>query len=286
MMDPKETPRGMTSAARIRAFENGITREKFDSIATEEPLEIRLGFGERTASVAVTMRTPGADFELAAGFLLSEGIIANVDDVLSISYCIDKAVAAEQRYNIVNVALRSAPPDPERLERHFIMASSCGVCGKAHLDALRARGVAPLPDTWHIAPEVILGLPSPLLERQKIFKATGGLHAAAFFSRDGTLQSVREDVGRHNALDKAVGWAVLERHFPLRDTIALVSGRSSFELVQKAAVARIPVLCSVSAPSSLAVDLANELNMTLVGFLRTGRFNIYAGAHRIVTGAL
>lgn len=281
MMNPEQEPRGTTSAAHLTAFENGARREKFDRVATEEPLEIRLTFLDRTLSVAVTMRTPGADFELAAGFLLSEGIVSSPDDIVSMTYCIDKNVDLEQRYNIVNVGLRRPPPDAERLERHFIMSSSCGVCGKAQLDALRTRGIRPSEQTWTIDPAFVLSLPERLQERQKVFRATGGLHAAALFSREGELQAVREDVGRHNAFDKACGWALVERRVPLTDTVALVSGRSSFELVQKAAVAGIPVLCAVSAPSSLAIELANAFNITLVGFLRPGRFNIYAGAQRI-----
>ena len=283
MMEPREEPRGTTSAARVSAFADGSLREKFDSVATEEPLEIRLVHGGRTTSVAVTMRTPGADFELAAGFLFAEGVVGAREDIISITYCIDENVDAEQRYNIVNVALRSAPPGVERLERHFVMSSACGVCGKAQLDALRTRGIAPAAQDWTVSPDFVLSLPERLHASQKIFRATGGLHAAALFARDGTLEAVREDVGRHNALDKACGWALMQRRVPLHDSIALVSGRSSFELVQKAAVAGIPILCAVSAPSSLAIDLANEFNITLIGFLRAGRFNVYAGAYRIAT---
>ena len=281
MMQPREEPRGTTSAARVHGYADGAFREKFDSVATEEPLEIRLVYGGRATTAAVTMRTPGADFELAAGFLLSEGIVATADDILAITYCIDGDVDPEQRYNIVNVALRNAPREAERLERHFVMSSACGVCGKAQLDALRARGVAAATQDWTVWADVVLSLPERLQARQKIFRATGGLHAAALFARDGTLEAVREDVGRHNALDKACGWALMQHRVPLHDSIALVSGRSSFELVQKAAVAGIPVLCAVSAPSSLAIDLANEFNITLIGFLRAGRFNVYAGAHRV-----
>ena len=281
MMDPREEPRGTTSAARVNAYDGNSFREKFDSVATEEPLEIRLVHGGRTTTAAVTMRTPGADFELAAGFLLGEGIVEAADDIASITYCVDASVDVEQRYNIVNVALRSAPRDSERLERHFVMSSACGVCGKAQLDALRTRGVVKSAQDWTVTPEFVLSLPERLQARQKIFRATGGLHAAALFARDGTLEALREDVGRHNALDKACGWAHLQGRIPLQNSVALVSGRSSFELVQKAAVAGIPILCAVSAPSSLAIDLANEFNITLIGFLRAGRFNVYTGAHRI-----
>lgn len=282
MREPDERPRGTTSEARVTAFDGATAREKFDHVATEEPLEIRLVSGGRTKSAAVTMRTPGADFELAAGFLLNEGIVREPRDILSVTYCLDTDVQAEQRYNIVNVTLRTPPGNVERLERHFVMSSSCGVCGKAHLEALHARGTHRAAADWTVSPQFIVSLPARLEAQQKIFRATGGLHATALFNRDGAVDVVREDVGRHNAFDKACGWALMNERIPLRESVALVSGRSSFELVQKAAVSGIPILCAVSAPSSLAIDTANEFGITLIGFLRGDRFNVYAGEQRIV----
>jgi FdhD protein len=270
------------SEVRILRVRNGSRSEAFDDVATEEPLEIRLlqaagGYH----SLAVTMRTPGNDFELVAGFLFSEGLVAGRDEIGGLSYCIDKDIDEEQRFNIVNAALPKFNGSIEHLERHFTISSSCGVCGKAHLDALEARGVAALASTMTVASEIVLQLPQRLLEAQRIFAKTGGLHATALFSPEGTLRALREDVGRHNAMDKLVGWALLEEHMPLGDCIALVSGRTSFEIVQKAAVAGIPILCAVSAPSSLAVEMARRFNITLVGFLRDGRYNIYSAPERI-----
>ena len=247
-------------------------------MATEEPLELRLVAGSEHRNVAVTMRTPGADFELAAGFLYGEGILKSRGDLLRISYCTD----AEQRYNTVNVALRGGElPDTARLERHFTVTSACGVCGKASLESLELQACA-LPDPrFTVAPDVITSLPDKLRAAQGLFDATGGLHAAALFTREGELLALREDVGRHNALDKLVGWALLENLLPLQDHILLLSGRASFELLQKALMAGIPVVCAVSAPSSLAVSVAKNFNLTLLGFLRGERFNIYSGEARI-----
>lgn len=269
------------SDVRIVSVQDGTTIEKFDDVATEEPLEIRLQSARGHRSLAVTMRTPGNDFELVAGFLFSEGLVTARDQIESLTYCVDKDVDAEQRFNIVNASLPQYAGEPERLERHFTMSSACGVCGKAHLDALEVRGILPVQSAMRVEKRVILSLPDRLIEAQRIFAKTGGLHAAALFAKDGTLRAVREDVGRHNAMDKLTGWALLENQLPLGDCIALVSGRSSFEIVQKAAVARIPILCSVSAPSSLAVELAARFNITLIGFLRGERFNIYTRPDRI-----
>jgi FdhD protein len=256
-----------------------------DLLATEEPLEVRLVTGGRRLPVAVTMRTPGADFELAVGFLYNEGILSGKGELRRASYCVDGDVAPEQRYNIVNVEVAGAmPADVARLERHFSMTSACGVCGKATIDALRGRGLArPLPGP-PLAPEALLQLPGKLRAAQKHFAATGGLHAAGLFDHTGELVAVREDVGRHNAMDKLVGWALMEGRLPLSGHVVLVSGRASFELVQKALAAGVPALCSVSAPSSLAVDLAREMGLTLVGFLREARFKVYAGEERLGLG--
>jgi FdhD protein len=230
------------------------------------------------------MRTPGQDFELAAGFLHGEGLIASLADLRGISFCLDAEVAAAQRYNIVNVDLAAGElPALEPLERHFATTSACGVCGKANIDALRVRGIATVTSLAAVDGATLVALPERLRAAQGVFEKTGGLHAAALFDREGMLVALREDVGRHNALDKLVGWALLERRLPLAESIVIVSGRSSYELVQKALSAGVPVLCAVSAPSSLAVDLAREFGLTLVGFLRGSRFNIYSGAGRIRT---
>jgi FdhD protein len=267
---------------RIRVVEDGGMRVRPDALATEEPMEIRLLAGPTKQTVAVTMRTPGADFELAAGFLYGEGIVTSPDDILKISYCVDPDIDAEQQYNIVNVELRSGREfDLRPLERHFYTTSACGVCGKASLEQLELRGCPVLSPGPEVPAETIYSLPEILREAQGLFDATGGLHAAALFDGEGELLALREDVGRHNATDKLVGWALLEGRLPLSEHVVLVSGRSSFEIMQKCLTAGVPIVCAISAPSSLAVDVAREFGMTLVGFLRGGRFNVYAGAERI-----
>ena len=267
---------------RVRVVEDGRVRVRPDVLATEEPMEIRLLAGQTKQTVAVTMRTPGADFELAAGFLYGEGIIDSAEDILKISYCVDSDLDAEQRYNIVNVELRGGREfDLRPLERHFYTTSACGVCGKASLEQLELRGCPVLPAGPEVPAETIYSLPDTLREAQGLFDATGGLHAAALFDSEGELLALREDVGRHNATDKLVGWALLEGRLPLSDHIVMVSGRSSFEILQKCLTAGVPIVCAISAPSSLAVDVAREFGMTLVGFLRGSRFNVYAGAERI-----
>jgi FdhD protein len=272
--------RGSKTKARVRVVEDGRARVRPDSLATEEPMELRLVSGGATQTVAVTMRTPGADFELAAGFLYGEGIISSPDDVQKISYCVD--ADAEQRYNIVNVELRGGRDyDPRSLERHFYTTSACGVCGKASLEQLELRGCPVIPPGPEVAPEVIYSLPEKLREAQGLFEATGGLHAAALFDAEGELVALREDVGRHNATDKLVGWALLEGRLPLGDHIVMVSGRSSFEILQKCLAAGVPIVCAISAPSSLAVDVARRFDMTLVGFLRGNRFNVYSAPERV-----
>ncbi|MFN2448228.1 MAG: formate dehydrogenase accessory sulfurtransferase FdhD [Candidatus Baltobacteraceae bacterium] len=280
-MDALPERPGLTTAARITRYDGATMRDAVDDLATEEPLEIRLLAGGQTKRAALTMRTPGADFELAAGFLLGEGVIAAADDVASITYCLDPDVQADQRYNILSVSLkRGAMPDLERLERHFSAGSACGVCGKATIESLRVR--APRIRASTIVPTAVIASLGPVMRQaQRVFSSTGGLHAAALFDAGGQLLVLREDVGRHNAVDKVVGWALLNGKFPLAETILLVSGRASYELVQKSIVARIPVLCAVSAPSSLAVQLAREFDLTLLGFVRGERANIYSGAERI-----
>jgi FdhD protein len=267
---------------RVWTFREGETAEREDRLATEEPLEIRLRIGERTWTVAVTMRTPGDDEELAAGFLYAEEVIADRERIRQIV-----PVAAEnpgpEGTNVVEVELTEGPePELRSLERHFFATSACGVCGKAGLEMLRVRVPATAPEGPVVAPEILSELPGRLRAAQGVFETTGGLHAAALFDAAGKLLGVREDVGRHNALDKLLGRAFLDGRLPLRDHLVLVSGRASYELLQKCLVAGVPFVCAVSAPSSLAVELAERFGLTLVGFLRGDRFNIYAGPERIV----
>jgi FdhD protein len=274
--------RGQTRA-RVRVVEAGRATVRRDLLATEEPLEIRIRDLGESRPVAVTMRTPGQDFELAAGFLFAEGIVSGRDDIAQLSFCVgDDACAGEQQYNAITVDLRPhVALDSAVFARNFGVTSACGVCGKASLDQIERRGIAPLDSTAAVPHEVIYGLPDTLRSAQSLFAKTGGLHAAGLFDLDGNLIALREDVGRHNAVDKLIGWALLEGKLPLDERLVLVSGRSSFEIAQKVVAAGVPVLCAVSAPSSLAVDLAARFGLTLVGFLRGDRFNIYHGAHRI-----
>jgi FdhD protein len=273
-------PTASKTKATVWVVETGKIRPRLDQITTEEPLEIRLLPHQKT--VAVTMRTPGADFQLAAGFLYSEGVITCREDIRRISYCMDESVDGEQRYNIVNVELREGLiPDLQPLERHFYTSSACGVCGKASLEALHLRGCTVIAPGLMVTPETIYSLPDQLRAAQGIFTATGGLHAAAVFDAKGKLLNLWEDVGRHNALDKLIGSALLSDELPLNNHIVMVSGRSSFEILQKSTTAGVPIVCSVSAPSSLAVSVAKEFGITLIGFLRGQRFNVYTGVERI-----
>jgi FdhD protein len=260
-------------------------RERRDRLATEEPMEIRVhGPGQEPVPVAVTMRTPGNDFELAVGLGRTEGVITGDDEIDTIAYCVapdlaDPAGKPVQQFNVVTVRLRRPVPAAVREHRYFA-TSACGICGKAALDEVEVR-CAPVGAGPRVAASVIRSFPERLAAHQKVFGQTGGLHAAARFTAAGDLVAVREDVGRHNALDKLVGHALLDGALPLADQVLLVSGRLSFELVQKAAVAGIPVLCAVSAPSSLAVSAAARFGQTVVGFLRGERFNVYAHAERV-----
>jgi FdhD protein len=275
----RPTRPGPSTPVRVVAVDGQETRRRHDRLAGEEPLEIRVsGPGEPAVQVAVTMRTPGNDFELAAGFLATEGLLTAREEVESIRYCAD-VERAEQQYNVLTVDLRR-PFDGSRLQRNFYATSSCGVCGKASIEQIAVQ-CAPLGPGPTVRRETLFALPELLRDRQRVFESTGGLHATGLFSADGGLRSLREDVGRHNAMDKLVGERFLDGKWPLSETIVLVSGRASFELVQKAAMAGIPILCAVSAPSSLAVETARELGMTLVGFLRGERFNVYAHPERI-----
>jgi FdhD protein len=249
-----------------------------DTLVVEEPLEIRLG----GAALAITMRTPGDDFALAAGFLVSEGVLGRAAELAGISYCTGEGPEGNE-YNVVNVRLAPGVPVPRfGLERNVYTSSSCGLCGKTSLDAVRTASRWPVPEGGPVKAATLATLPERLRAAQRVFDRTGGLHAAALFTTDGELIDVREDIGRHNAVDKLVGHALQQDRLPLSGTVLMVSGRASFELTQKAVMAGIPTLAAVSAPSSLAVDLAAETGMTLVGFLRGASMNVYAGEDRVI----
>ncbi|MEO5964453.1 MAG: formate dehydrogenase accessory sulfurtransferase FdhD [Candidatus Limnocylindrales bacterium] len=267
---------------RIVAYREGTIEEREDRLSGEEPLAIRAaGPGQEPVDVAVTMRTPGHEAELAAGFLRTEGLIEDDDTIEGVTF--GDPVSASRPDDRVTVHL-ARPFDASRVaERHFVATASCGICGKASLDEVEVR-CAPIPDGPIIDARTLTALPAALRAAQAVFEQTGGLHAAGLFTPDGTLLELREDVGRHNALDKLIGSQVLAGGLPLRDRIVLVSGRASFELVQKAAVAGVPMLAAVSAPSDLAVEAAERLGVTLVGFLRGEAFNIYARRDRVSVG--
>jgi FdhD protein len=266
----------MLNLTKVSEWDDGHFHRKDDYLAAEEPLEIRVG----AEPLSVTMRTPGHDLELAAGFLFTEGIVHSPDQIVSLQ----PGVSADNP-NVGNLVqaelLPEAIPDFSKMQRHFFAASSCGICGKASIDSIRSRLLkAPNPD-FRCAPELLVKLPDVLRSSQDVFQRTGGLHAAALFDSTGALQVLREDIGRHNAVDKVIGWALLRGQIPLKNSVLLVSGRGGFEIVQKAIVAGLPVVASVSAPSGLAVQLARELRLTLIGFLRGRRFVIYSGEERI-----
>jgi FdhD protein len=274
---------GRSVEADVVALEGELRTRKRDEVVTEEPLELALSEGGATRTLAVTMRTPGNDFELAAGFLYDEAIVGSRDDIIGMSYCLDAAVNPQQQYNVVTVECRAGATavDLARFERHFTIGSACGVCGRAQLDSLRDLGVRPLDDAVRVLANLLYELPARMQQAQRVFASTGGLHAAALFDEHGDALVVREDVGRHNAVDKIVGWGLLGGRLPFARCVLLVSGRASYEVLQKSIMAGIPIVCSVSAPSSLAVDLAREFNVTLVGFLRGNRANIYNAPERI-----
>ncbi|MDH3336889.1 MAG: formate dehydrogenase accessory sulfurtransferase FdhD [Gammaproteobacteria bacterium] len=277
---------GRSHAVDISKVSNGSQQSRADSVAVEEPLEIRLGYstadGRASRSVSITMRTPGNDPELAAGFLYTESIIRRADDISCIETCGPPAPDSGN-HNVVRVELGpDVSVDLGRLQRHFYTTSSCGVCGKTSLDALRVIGVAPMGNNdTTFDRDVLIKIPDKLRKAQATFDKTGGLHAAGVFTTAGELVVTMEDVGRHNAVDKVIGALLLDDRLPATDLGLMVSGRASFELMQKALVAGMPLLAAVSAPSSLAVQLASEFNMTLVGFLRGDTFNIYSGKQRI-----
>ena len=265
---------------QVSEWDDGKLHRKDDYLAAEEPLEIRVG----EEPLSVTMRTPGHDRELAAGFLFTEGLIQRREQIVNLESAEPKD--GTNRGNVIQAELApDAAPDFVKMKRHFFAASSCGICGKASIDSIRARLLAaPNPD-FRLNAELLVRLPDALRSSQDVFQRTGGLHAAALFDPRGKLLVLREDIGRHNAVDKVIGWALLEGHVPLADSVLLVSGRGGFEIVQKAIIAGVPVVASVSAPSSLAVQLARELRLTLIGFLRGRRFVIYAGEERVAAKA-
>lgn len=267
-----------------RVEQNDLHQNITDTLAVEEPLEIRLGFLENNKlihkAVSITMRTPGNDFELAAGFLFTEGILQKKSQIKAIKHC----GKFPNNQNTVRLDLEeNAEVNIKKLTRNFYTTSSCGVCGKSSLEALNIAGARAIEQTGFpkVSAEIVHTLPKKLLENQIVFDATGGLHAAALFDAAGNLIELREDVGRHNAVDKLIGKQFLENALPLADKILFLSGRASFELIQKAVMANIPIICAVGAPSSLAVEAAKEFNITLLGFVRDGRFNIYSGEKRV-----
>jgi FdhD protein len=272
----------VTSRYRVVRMVGGIATGRPDTLAAEEPLEIRVAGRPLT----VTMRTPGNDFDLARGFLVSEGVVTADSDIAAIRYCAGATADDGNTYNVVDVRLADGVPLPDvSVERNFYTTSSCGLCGKASLEAVRTISrwcVA--RDPLRLNTETIAALPDKLRAAQRVFDRTGGLHAAALFDAAGELWCVREDVGRHNAVDKVIGWALDQGRLPLSGMTLMVSGRASFELVQKAVMAGIPALAAVSAPSSLAVDLAREMGLTLIGFLRGTSMNVYSGIERIPSG--
>lgn len=276
-----------TAAVVVRALDADGESTRDDTIAVEEPMEIRIESGppdrRHTRSVSVTMRTPGHDFELAVGFLFSEGLLGSAADLCGIEFC-GPPPPGKPQSNIVRVELASTMElDLVKLQRNFYSTSSCGICGKASLDALSFEGFAALkPGEPRISASVVHRLPERLREAQAVFALTGGLHAAGLFAPDGALIACREDVGRHNAVDKLIGSRVMLEEVPLSDQILAVSGRVSFEILQKALAAGVPMIVAVGAPSSLAVEMAERFGMTLVGFARDERFNVYAGEGRIV----
>lgn len=273
-----------TDRRTVYRYAAGAWGRRDDVVAVEEPLEIRVdvpaGGGRTELPISVTMRTPGDDFPLAAGFLLGEGIVGDRQEIVDLRYCRN---ITPQEFNVVTVTLRTAV-DPALLTRNFYTTSSCGVCGKASIEAVEVQvaGCAPLATgSLKLTSELILDLPVRLRKAQAVFDRTGGLHAAGLFDAEGEVVDVREDVGRHNAVDKVAGAALLDGRIPLHEHVLVVSGRLSFDIVQKAVTAGIPALIAVGAPSSLAVDLAEEFGVTLIGFVRGGAFNVYTGVERV-----
>ena len=278
-LDTLPTMGRVTARRPVRHVTAGTAERRPETLAVEEPLEIRVN----GAPITVTMRTPGSDFELAQGFLLTEGVITRRDEVEAIRYCSGAGPDGLNTYNVLDITLAAGVPAPDTdVTRNFYTTSSCGVCGKASLDAVRLSSRYPVGDqVLRIDSRTLTALPGRLRSAQKVFATTGGLHAAGLFDVDGALLASREDIGRHNAVDKVIGWALENDRIPLQDAVLLVSGRASFELTQKAVMAGVPMLAAVSAPSSLAVDLASESGLTLVAFLRGDSMNIYSRPDRI-----
>jgi FdhD protein len=274
----KGPPERSVQLTQVMEWTDGKLLHHDDALAAEEPLEIRIAASSIATPLSVTMRTPGHDEELAAGFLLTEGIVGEASQIAALRSYI---TSASGKKNGMEVEVQNCEFDPGQLQRNFFAASSCGICGKASIDAIRQRGLRAPNADFRFDPELLCTLPEKLCEAQTVFSRTGGLHAAALFDSSGDLVVLREDIGRHNAVDKIVGWAMLQGLLPLSQHVMLVSGRGGFEIVQKALAAGLPILASVSAPSSLAVQLARELGMTLVGFLRGRRFVLYAGPSRL-----
>ncbi|TLF73978.1 formate dehydrogenase accessory sulfurtransferase FdhD [Nocardia cyriacigeorgica] len=269
----------VTARRRMQRVSPAGLVQRPDTLAVEEPLEIRVN----GTSLTVTMRTPGSDIDLVHGFLFAEGVIDSAEDILAARYCAGTDDEGRNTYNVLDVTLRTPAPVKAR---NFLTTSACGLCGKSALDEVRTRTRFPLPAAAAmIGVEALAALPDTLRAEQSVFDATGGLHAAGLFTADGAVLAVREDIGRHNAVDKVVGWAVRENRIPATELVLIVSGRASFELVQKAVMAGIPLLAAVSAPSSLAVDLAAESGLTLAGFVRGETMNIYTHPDRIITGS-
>ena len=269
----------VTTRRKASRLDAGQATERAETLVVEEPLEIRVN----GAPITVTMRTPGSDVELAQGFLLTEGVITDREDISTVQYCRGEGADGMNTYNVLDVTLRPGVPAPEvDVTRNFYTTSSCGVCGKASLEAVRLSSRhSPGDDPTTVSAATLTTMPAQLRSAQKVFATTGGLHGAALFGCDGTLRAVREDIGRHNAVDKLIGWALESDLIPLAGTVLLVSGRASFELTQKAVMAGIPIMAAVSAPSSLAVDLATQSGLTLVGFLRGDSMNVYSRTDRV-----
>jgi FdhD protein len=270
-----------TRRARVEQFDADGSTMREDALAVEEPLEVRLG----GSPYVVTMRTPGDDFDLVAGFLVSEGVVWSADQLAAMRYCAGTDEQGRQTFNVVEAVLTPGVALPDTsLERHVYTSSSCGICGTASIEAVhKVAHAAVADDDTMFKRELVADLPDRLREQQAVFDRTGGVHAAGLFDSTGELLCLREDVGRHNAVDKVVGWALRDGRIPLRGTVLQVSGRASFELAQKAHLAGIPMLSAVSAPSSLAVEHAASAGLTLVAFNRDGHFNAYGATHRIAS---
>lgn len=274
MRPDEDRDAAVTTVEMLRLSREGIAEKRSDETAREEPLEIRV----EGRSVAVVMRTPGHDEELTAGFLVTEGVVQKPRDILEITQC---PVTTESKGNVVDVLLGGAVVQWESLTRHVFSASSCGLCGKTSIDSVFQKFPATSMD-WSVPAEMLWTLPDKLREAQETFSKTGGLHASAIFDREGNLVVLREDVGRHNALDKVLGYCLLQGMLPLKEHILLVSGRVSFEIIQKALAGGIGLVAAISAPSSLAVEFAGDAGQTLVGFLRSGTLNVYTHPERLI----